>query len=228
MPNRVFDKLVHIDVPAGAAALPIDAIVIVGDKFSPSMFNHLALFDGEVDAGSQLIVGPLVRCTYQERRYSFSVTPNRVDLCAHKSVSVMPQALIKAAAMVAKSVDNVRSAVLVNGVGLNRDTALPAPNVDAPSHHAGHAFCLGLIQDDALSRIAKTEPSSIRPSVSLRWKLGTIVYSVRIEPDDASDEEKVLVAVNGHQDLTPEQTVAGALTRAYAFKSHVEAIHARL
>lgn len=230
MSNGAFDKPGHIDAPADAAVVPIGigAVVIVGERFSPSMFDHLALFNGEVDAGSLLIAGPIVQCTYGGGRYSFSATPNRIDLRTQRSESVMPQALVKAATTVAQSVDGVRPAVLVSGVGLNHDAAWTPPNGEAISHPAGHVFCLNLIKDDALSRIANTEPSFIRSSVSLHWKLDTLNYNVRIEPDAASNGEKVLVAVNGHQNLTPKQTVADALKQANAFKSQVEAIHARL
>ena len=222
MPNGVLD----ISVPGPRAGGPVSNVVIVGDKFTPAMFDYMALFDGAVDRDTIMSAGPVVQCTYCAGQYSFSLVPNRVDVGSNGVNDVLSTEVIKAARTVAAAVDGVRSAVVVSSVGLNHDAGLSVPGLAGGG--PGFDFCRGLFQDGILSHLTDASVPSINASALLRWQRGSLSYTVRIEPDAASNGDKVFVAINGHQNIGSGATVAAALLQASAFRTNVGAIHGRI
>ena len=111
------DGLIEVGLPTDGVSGLVCSVVIVGDRFAASMFDHQALFGGAVDADSQMVAGPFAQYTYQGGLYGFSVVPNRIDVRAHRPEGVLPAVLMEAVGKVGSSIEQVRSAVVVSGVG---------------------------------------------------------------------------------------------------------------
>ena len=221
------DGLIEVGLPADAASGPVCSVVIVGDRFAASMFDHRALFGGAVDGDSQVVAGPLALYTYQGGLYSFRVVPNRIDVSANRSEEVLPAVLMKAVQEVGTSIERVRSAVVVSGLGLNYDAPMSVA-VDRGVQRVGEEYCRGLFGEEVLSRITEAEPTSVDARARLVWTIGAMRYAVRIEPEEVSGGERVFVGINGHRSLTVDDTFESALADADAFRRNVEAIRGRL
>ena len=221
------DGLIEVGLLADAASGPICSVVIVGDRFAASMFDHRALFGGAVDADSQMVAGPFAQYIYQGGLYSFRVVPNRIDISANRSEEVLPAVLMEAVEAVGASIEQVRSAVVVSGLGLNYDAPMSVA-VDRGVQRIGEEYCRGLFGEGVLSGITEAEPTGVEARARLVWTIGAMRYAVRIEPEEASGGERVFVGINGHRNLTVDDTFESALAEADAFRGNVEAIRGRL
>ncbi|MDE0037655.1 MAG: hypothetical protein OXU77_08855 [Gammaproteobacteria bacterium] len=221
------DGLIEVGLPTDGVSGHVCSVVIVGDRFAASMFDHQALFGGAVDVDSQMVAGPFAQYTYQAGLYGFSVVPNRIDVRAHRPEEVLPAVLMEAVGKVGSSIEQVRSAVVVSGVGLNYDAPMSVA-FDRGAQRIGEEYCRGLFGEGVLSRITNAELTGVEARARLVWSDGAMRYAVRIEPEEASGGERVFVGVNGHQNLTVDDTLASALAEADAFRRNVEAIRGRL
>ena len=132
----------------------------------------------------------------------------------------MPKELWDAGRVLVRTLGKIRIAVKINGLGLNCDTVLLAPEkgIDAVKR---------LLDTDMAKRVTGN-PESWGASTTIRYKRESdpLIYSLKIEPDSQSDGRNLVVAVNGHQDIAPEHPVN--LNQFVQSRKHVKEIHARI
>ncbi len=207
-------------VPYSARKLPTpmlkNTVVVVGDRFDPSMFNESDAFGLRADPGGRMLVGPIAQYTYGGGRYAFSIVPNRIDLSV-AAPDVSPRIFVSAANGIAAAVDRLGNAVSVTGLGLNCEGAI-AVGV------SGRQFCQGLLDASSIERLMD---GAAPTSIQLQEQQGAVRYNVRFEPEAATDGQNLFVAVNAHQDIEPGG-VSAAVERLADVKSWVETLHGRL
>ena len=195
-----------------------NTIVVVGDRLDSGAIQPEQFFGGSVDP-NRIIVGPLTQISYNSGKCLFFSVPDRIDLRV-QSQDVMPQELWGAANNLLAKLEDIRSAISVTAIGMNCDVVLPA--VGDLSGDFSNSF----VQLDRLEDITGTSP--LRVSTSSVYKVGDVQYTLRIEPEVASDGKNLFVAVNGNQNVERMENLTSKLDELGAFKDHVEKLHARL
>ena len=196
----------------------LNTVVVVGDRFDPGMFSPDQFFGGNPDPG-RMVLGPVAQFAYHSGRCGFSLNPNRIDLSVRSS-DVMPDELRSAAKCLVQSLEDIRKAVEINGIGLNCDAAI------IPTHGSGAEICNRLSQMDLLQSITgATMPQAL---TQVRYEMDDLFYNVRIEPDAQSQGLNLWVAVNGHQVISPTDQLATKLDRSLDFRRHVGGLHDRI
>ena len=193
-----------------------NAVVVVGDRFDPAMVSPERLFDRAVDP-TRLLAGPIAQYTYGSGVCAFQLTPDRI-VVSTQSQEVLPEELRLAASKLFVDLDNIRAAIVVNGVGLNCDAVLPM------SANKGREISNSLTQFDMLTRIAEM-PHSAQAKTSLVYDLNGVVCTLRVEPENASGGQNLFVAVNGHQNVDQSFALDNTLGAFEPFRNHVESIH---
>ena len=193
-----------------------NTVVLIGDRFDPAMIKADDLFGGAVDAGPTL-VGPLAQYSYGSSRCRFGLNPSRIDLGV-LSPDIMPEELQTAAMDVASALDAIRVAVTVTGIGLNCDVALPREGGVALSNQMANLELMKTI----------TGASTPQATTVASYERGELRYNVRIEPEVQSQGRNLFVAVNGHQNVGPNDLVRPTLAQFPAFREYVKELHARI
>ena len=196
----------------------LNTVVIVGDRFDPAMFAPENFFGGSVDP-DRMVVGPIAQFGYHSGRCRFAVNPSRIDLSV-RSVEIMPDELRLAAEQLVQSLEKIRTAVEINGFGLNCDATIVTTN------HTGAEICNRLFQIDLLKKI--TEASMPQGYTQVKYIQGELIYSVRIEPEAQSEGNNLYVAVNGHQAVVPTDQLERKLGHSLDFRQHVGDLHDRI
>ena len=198
----------------------MSSLVFVGGEFPLTMFDERELFGGKLDAKDQLKIGPIGQFGYLEGKYRFEVTPDRVDLKCN-APDIVPEELIRAARSVANMLEPTRRLVRVSGFGMNCDTVFDKQQIGT----TGAEFCLQLINPRAKELV---EAPSILACERIRFKRDAMLFDVRIEPHFNSNGDNLLVAVNGHQEVSLENSLDSKLEQIGAFRKYVSAFHRRL
>lgn len=200
----------------------ISSLVFVGGQFPLEMFEERDLFDGKLDRGGQVKIGPIGQFSYLSGTYRFEITPPRIDL-KYNGDSVMPETLVNSARVIARIIQQARGAVLVSGFGMNCDTVFDRASTGV----SGAEFCSRLV-NRRLTELARG--TSTESTVKVRFSNAAIRYEVRFEPQAESRGENLLVAVNGHQAVSSDEDLQHKLQldRLQAFRDYVKALEQRI
>ena len=204
------------------AILRMSSLVFVGGQFPVELFDERALFDGDLDQGGQIRLGPIGQFSYLSGTYRFEVTPPRIDL-KHNGSCIIPEALVKAATAIAEIIEPVRKAATVSGFGMNCDTIYDRTTTGVN----GVDFCSRLV-NQRLAELAGG--ASIESMARVRFADDLIQYDVRFEPHVESGGENLLVAVNGHQALSDGDDLNPKLRRGLVqkFREYIRALERRI
>ena len=200
--------------------MPLNTVVVVGDRFDPAMFKMDQFFDGGMDPGAT-IIGPIAQVTYGSGRCAFELNPNRIDVKV-QSEEIMPDELRSAANVLIETVEGIRAAKAVSttGIGLNCDFSLQV------SLRTGNEISNDLVKMDALKDLTKATPQATM--IASRYVRGEMTYTIRVEPEAQSNGQNLYLAVNGHQNVAPSDSLETKLNQFAEFREYVEALHDRV
>ena len=200
----------------------ISSLVFVGGQFPLEMFEERDLFDGKLDRGGQVKIGPIGQFSYLSGTYRFEITPPRIDL-KYNGESILPVPLVNSAKVVAGIIQQARGAVPVSGFGMNCDTVFDRVSTGV----SGVEFCSRLV-NRRLAELARGP--STEAMVKVRFSNDAMRYEVRFEPQAESRGENLLVAVNGHQAISSSEDLQHKLQigRLQAFRDYVKALEHRI
>jgi len=201
----------------------LSSFVFIGGQFAAAMFNER---DFEKEFGplgeNQIKAGPVGRFSYSEGKYDFWVAPDRIDLRC-RDEAALPETLIDAAQSVADRLEPARPVISVSAIGINCDAVFPAQEIGQD----GISFCRSLT-DTSLSRRLVELPSST-PIVVFAFPDGAVRYQVRLEPEPQQSQGKdLVVAINGHQDVTTSDPLRNKLDAVEEVRNWVTELHDRL
>ena len=199
----------------------LNSLVFVGGQFSASMFDERALFGGNLDS-DQFKMGPMGQFSYSSGAAQFEVTPERIDLRCHDA-AIMPKLLIEAGRSVIDKLQSISRtiSIAVSGFGMNCDTALDRQFCGT----SGSEFCRNLI-DHSIERLIGSSPVEVREHV--HFIRNEIRYTVRMEPEGASQGQNLFLAINGHQSVKSPEELHATLEKVEAFKAYVSGFHQRI
>ena len=199
----------------------LSSLVFVGGQFSASMFDERALFDGNIDS-DQLKIGPMGQFSYSSGAAQFGIMPNRIDLTCHDA-SIMPNLLIDAGRTVIDKLQsmNQKNSVPGSGFGMNCDTTLDYQSCGI----SGSEFCRRLI-DSSMENLIGLAPVEVLEHV--RFTRNEIHYTVRMEPEDASNGRNLFLAINGHQPVRSPEELHTKIDKIEDFKTYVSGFHRRI
>lgn len=195
------------------------SLVFVG-TFPTGMFDERELFDGRIDPGRRLDIGPVLQCSYASGKYQFLATPERVDLKANVP-EIVPDALVGAARIIVAGIEGVRRAVQVSGFGMNCDTVFDRHSVGA----RGADYCSKLM-DPKIATLVDAE--SLNALTKVQFEKGAFRYEVRLEPHFNSLGDGLFVAVNGHQDVDRTESLNDKIEQTDVFRAYIENLHQRI
>lgn len=201
----------------------LSSLVFVGGEFSAVMFDERALFDGNLDRGGQVKVGPIGQFSYLAGTRRFEVTPPRIDIKSTAS-EVMPENLVKSASVVAGVLQPALGPIVVNGFGMNCDTVLDKASMGI----TGVDFCSRLVNHDRLAELV--DKTLIGTTTRMIFHDGAFRYDIRFEPEAASEGENMFVAINGHQAVSSGETLHSKFKtgQVQAFRGCVQALMKRI
>lgn len=200
--------------------LHMSSFVFVG-KFPENMFDERELFDGRLDPGGRLHVGPVMQCTYASGVYRFQAMPDRIDLRAN-TPNIMPETLVKTVQFIVNQLDSAGRAVNLSGLGMNCDTTFDQNLIDTN----GRDYCYNLL---AKSKMKSIIGSNIGNSLTkVQFIKDAVRYEVRIEPHLQSQGNNLFVAVNGHQNISAQDLMGDKLQYTDTFREYVEGLHRRI
>ncbi len=197
----------------------MSSLVFVGGEFPLAMFDERALFDSHLDT-DQLKAGPIGRFSYSSGLYRFNVTPGRIDLIC-QNTDILPQAVVDSAKIIAEVIEPARGAVRVSGVGMNCDTVFNQQYCGMK----GVSFCSRMF-DPRIADLVGAPPIDTRAGV--RFRKDEVLYDVRIEPEANSSGENLYIAVNGHQEVKPNDRLEMKMNHIGDFRAYVLALHQRI
>ena len=196
----------------------LNTVVVVGDRFDPAMVPPEQFFGGAMDPG-RIMIGPVAQFGYDSGRCKFSLNPSRIDLSV-QSQEVMPEKLWSAAETLLHTLEKIRTAVNITGLGVNCDTAIPTTT------KTGHDISNFLANLDLLKGVSGA--SSLQVSTVSKYILGPVGYTLRFEPETQSNGQNLFVAVNGHQEVDSSSTLMGKLKEFASFCKHVQDLHGNI
>ena len=201
-----------------------NTVVFVGREFDVSLFDEKELTQpfGSIDKNS-VRAGPIGDFTYAHGHYNLLVTPNRIDI-RHSGEAILPPALLAAAEIVVGQLQPVRG--LVSAVGINCDAVFSYQEI----RKTGKEFCQALSEDKVFQHLYKDHPNAATSSVSTVFSSrdNLIKHTVRIEPEQKSNQEDLLVAFNGHQVVTVRDDIKVKLNAIDEVKDHVTRLHRQI
>lgn len=201
----------------------LSSFVFIGGQFAAAMFNERDFEKGfgPLDE-NQIKAGPVGRFSYSGGKYDFWVAPDRIDLRC-RDENALPKTLIDATQSVVERLEPARPAISVSAVGINCDAVFQAQEIGQD----GISFCRSLT-DTTLSRNLVDQPSST-PIVVFAFPDGAVRYQVRLEPEPQQSQGKdLVVAINGHQDVTTSDPLGNKLDAVEEVRNWVMELHRRL
>ena len=198
----------------------MSSVVFVGGDFPPTVFDERTLFGGRLDA-EQLRIGPVGQFSYASGGYRFEVGPGRIDL-KDTGLAVFSDELLDAAVTVARMVEPMRRAIPIMGLGFNCDSTFSPKDIGA----SGKDYCSRLVSDGVSTLIGHEDSLS---AIRVNFKVGPIVYTVRMEPHMQTEERDLFVAINGHQNVSlDDPSLDKMLDRVREVRAYVNGIYDRL
>lgn len=199
----------------------LSSLVFVGGQFSASMFDEREVFDGNIDS-DQLKVGPMGQFSYSSGAAQFRIMPDRIDLTCHND-SIMPDFLIDAGRTVIDKLQSIiqKMSIPVSGFGMNCDIVLDRRS----SGIDGSEFCRNLI-NPSIENLVGISPVEVLEHV--HFTKNEIHYTVRMEPEYASNGRNLFLAINGHQPVTSPEELRTKIDKIEDFKAYVSGFHQRI
>ncbi len=202
----------------------INTIVFVGREFDISLFDEKELTPtlGSIDKNS-VKAGPIGNFTYSQGHYGFLVTPDRIDI-RHSGEAILPLALVDAANIVVGQLQPVRG--LVSAVGINCDAIFSNQEIQK----TGKAFCQALSDNEVFQHLYNGHPNAVTLSMSTVFpgRDNSMQHTVRIEPEQKSNHQDLLVAFNGHQVIRVVDDLTEKLNAVNEMKGHVTQLHKQI
>ena len=203
---------------------PTVSIVFVGGPFTTSLFNEHELEShfGPLDSEGLLKVGPIGQFSYSAHKFQFTLNPERIDLKG-SNVDFMPDELLNAAKTIIHLLDPVRSVVRVTGFGINCDTLFDKGEVGKTALD----FCLErLVARDSLAFVGGDPYMAV--SSRYFFERFPVRFDVRFEPHSAPESQQLLIAVNGHQEVSQEISLLSLLDAVPVVQEYVDSLHKRI
>ena len=202
----------------------LSSVVFIGGEFAASMFNEHDFCErgfGPLEK-NQIKVGPVGRFSYSKGKYDFWVAPGRIDLRCQDEAP-LPRTLIDTAQSVIERLEPARPVISVSAIGINCDTVFQAQEIGQD----GISFCRSLTETPLSRRLV--DQSSTTPIVVFTFPDGDVRYQVRLEPEPRQSQGKdLVVAVNGHQDVTTPDPLSNKLHAVEEVKTWVAELYSRL
>lgn len=199
----------------------INSIVFVGREFDVSLFDEkeLAPLLGPLDK-DPVRAGPIGIFAYSNGHYSFQITPDRIDV-RHSGTAILADALEQASEKVIERLRPISG--LVTGVGINCDAVFLAEEIGK----SGREFCQALMDNALFQSLYEGCPGARPVSISTVFpgSPSRMQNTVRIEPDQRSSHQNLMVVFNGHQIVKPGDSLYEKLNAISEVKGNVERIH---
>ena len=200
------------------------SLVFVGEEFSVNLIseNDLESHLGELDTEGLIKVGPVGQFFYSSHKFQLTVAPDRIDLKGF-NVAFLQEELLSAARAIISVLNPVRNIVRVTGFGMNCDTLFQQNEVG----QTGTSFCMErLISSDSLSFVGG-EPY-MATTARFCFLRPPIRFDVRFEPHLGSEGRQLVVAVNGHQEVSQQVPLLDLLDAVPTVREYVDGLHNRI
>lgn len=205
----------------------ISTIVFVGkgeNVFPGSVIGEQTLHNefGPLDT-DQLKTGPFSQFRYAQGRYEVLVVPDRVILRSNKDQEVLPPVLIDAARKVIVELEPMRKAIPVVAMGINCEATFTAQEIG----REGRELCKTMLDTPIATHILQGK--------SLHMALGSFIclsphvqYTIRVEPEHATQGRDLFVNVNGHQTVQDQDSLSEKLEAAEEVKEQITTLHQQI
>ena len=199
----------------------LSTLVFVGGQFATGMFDERDFCNelGPLE-GNQIKAGPIGRFSYSQGKYDFWVAPDRVEFRCHE-LAVLPNAPIAAAQKVIDRLEPARPAISISAIGINCDSVFQTQEIG----QEGNILCDSLT-DTPLSQSLFEKP--FISSVTFSFLSGAVRYGIRLEPEAQSQGKNLLVAINGHQDVTATDLLKEKMQAVEEVRNQVTGLYDRL
>ena len=197
--------------------MSLSSVVFVGGGFDRQLFDERELFP-EPMGRDYTALGPVGEYNYgPNNSYRFAVAPDKITL-HHNSETILSDELIRAAGQVADALQSRNQGHGVTGLGFNFDTFYP----QSESGLSGIEFCKSLcngerIQQAIGSRFHDTQCRVVVLRDGVR-------YTLRLEPQTASNGANLYVGTNGHQDVGPGDQLAERLAKSANAREYIGSV----
>ncbi len=197
------------------------SVVFAGGPFPPSLLDERTLFAGEIDPQDHLVVGPIKQARYRSGKYRFALNPDRVDIVCTDDLDILPDALLETGATTAITLETVRSVVPVSGIGLNCEVVLDSESIGV----SGIDFCRQLVNPRAFELVGA---DSLTSPMRFLFTRASVRYDIRLEPHVGTQGQNLWVAINGHQEVKPDELLRPKLDQADVIREYARALHSRI
>lgn len=189
--------------------------------FSGSLFEERELCDefGPLDR-EQLKTGQMSQFRYAEGKYEFLVLPDRINIRSNKDQEILPSVLIDATQKVVRELETMKKVIPVAAVGINCEATFSAQEIGTEGKDLCNAMIAGPIATHLLEgqSLHMALTSFICPS-------GRVQYSIRVEPEHATQGRDLFVSINGHQDVQAGASLLEKLEAVEEVRGQVERFH---
>ena len=190
----------------------LNSFVFVG-QFPHAFLDERELFDGKVDLPSVIRMSPIVQCGYDSGKFQLSLTPDRLDLRSTENIIISDE-LVRAAEKVVSSIASHGHSINVTGVGINCDGVIGRNDIGM----SGVEYCNALFHSN-LGQLADAPEFAAMCRIS--FNSNSLRFQARLEPDASSQGDHLFVAVNGHQDVSENDSLSEKLQHVSDFRKYV-------
>ena len=194
----------------------ISTVVLVGFGFDRQMFDERSLFP-EPMGRDYVAFGQAGQYSYGADTYRFTVVPDKIVL-QHNVEAVLSSELITAASRVGEALQSRNQGHGVTALGFNLETEFP--QVDGGI--SGEEYCRRLCNSERIRRAIGSGFHEAQCRVVVVD--GGVRYTLRIEPDPASNGANLLVNINGHQNIGPTDDLRSKLSKAGSAREYIESV----
>lgn len=190
--------------------------------FSNALFDERELCDdfGPLD-DDQVKINHTLQCQYAEGRYEFTIGPDRIFLRSNQDHEVLPPVLVNATHKVAGALEPMRKIIPVTAFGMNCDTAFFAKEVGIE----GKDLCHSMAMNSFSRHLLQEQSFRLVGSVSFICSANQILYTLRVEPEHATQGADIFTAVNAHQDIKTEDSLQQKVNAAEEIRGQIEQFH---
>ena len=190
----------------------INSIIIVakqGRNFPNSIINEHELVAefGDLDQ-SQIKTEQFSQFRYAGGQYEMLVLPDRIDIRSTQGQDILPAPLVTVARKIAQELDPMKKALSLIAMGINCDMTFYHQEVGREGKEWGKEIVAGPIVDHLLT--GQTLGLAMA-SASLILRSQRVLYTVRVEPEYATQGQDFFIGVNGHQDLRADDSLVTRL-----------------
>ena len=202
----------------------VNTIVFVnggGNTFSSSLFEEKELCDefGSLDK-EQLKTGQMSQFRYAEGRYEFLVLPDRVNIRSNQDQEILPSVLIDAARKVVRELESIKKVIPVVAVGINCEATFLAQEIGTE----GKDLCNAIMTNPIATHLLEGQ-SLHMAFASFVCLSDRVRYTIRVEPEHATQGHDLFVGVNGHQDVQAGASLSDKLEAVEEVRGQVGRFH---